>query len=223
MKSTRRRVAGFTLIEVMVSLGVMMVGSMAVIALQQETVRANVHARELTIAMQVGQRWMERLKQDAHTWVNVADPGTVATELAGTLFLDGYLTGMTTQPAEFKMLPITAPGSWALSNLFDQYGKDMPSTALSPGDPNARSVHTYCASYRPAWIWLGHLMRVDVRVWWARSATRGDDTRPDIATDFATPQRCGLDDVKLRPGGTQYDWYHVVYLPGAIRVNEVRR
>ena len=73
-------------------------------------------------------------------------------------------------------------------------------------------------------------MRVDVRVWWARDTERpgsgdppGPGARPNIVTDFATPQACGGDDTKLRPGGTQYDWYHVVYLPGAVRVTEVRR
>ena len=211
--------AGFTLIEVMVSLGVMMVGAMAVITLQQQSIRANGHARQVSIAMQIAQRWMERLKEDAATWTTIGTDATgVSAALAGTAFLRGDLTGMLSQPGEFKSLPVNNATltAWNLSNAFDQDGRDMP-TNLSGAQ---RSVHTYCASYRPAWIWFGHLMRVDVRVWWANDI---GPNRPDITLDFATPQRCALDDTKLRPGGTQYDRYHVVYLPGAIRVNEVRR
>lgn len=219
----RRHVrAGFTLIEVMVSLGVMMVGTMAVIALQQQSIRANVHARQMTIAMQIAQRWMERLKEDAHTWTSVGtDAPGVTTALASTVFLKQQLTGMSAQPGEFKPL-LNALGSWTLSNAFDQFGRDMPPQGSVPaGSP---SVHTFCASYRPAWIWFGQLMRVDVRVWWARDVTRAASPL-NISTDFPTEAGalCGGDDAKLRPGGTQYDWYHVVYLPGAIRVNEVRR
>lgn len=220
MSSRRARRAGFTLIEVMVSLGVMMVGAMAVISLQQHSIRSNAHARNMTTAMQIAQRWMERLKEDGHHWTAIGtDASSVSSALTNTVFLKADLTGMTAQPGEFKPLPITAPATWELSNAFDQDGRDMPTNLPQ----SARSVHTFCASYRPAWIWYGHLMRMDVRVWWARDVTRPDGTRPIITTDFATPQVCGSDDVKLRPGGTQYDWYHVVYLPGAIRVSEVRR
>lgn len=219
----RVRRVGFTLIEVMVSLGVMMVGTMAVIALQQQSVRANVHARQMTIAMQIAQRWMERLKEDAHTWTSVAtDAAGVTTALANTVFLKQHLTAMSSQPGEFKTL-LTELGTWERSNAFDQYGRDMPpatESSCAVGD----SIHTYCASYRPAWIWYGQLMRVDVRVWWARDVAR-ETPQLNVCTDFpvVAGAACGGDDAKLRPNGPQYDWYHVVYLPGAIRVNEVRR
>lgn len=207
-RSRRRSRAGFTLIEVMVSLGVMMVGAMAVITLQQQSVRANVHARDLTIAMQIAQRWMERLKEDAHGWT------AIGTNLTGTALLGQGMTGAAT---EFKSLPsvgAAADGN-LVSNAFDGFGQDVPNQGVGAN-------YVYCASYRPAWIWSGHLMRMDLRVWWARDAVRNDvnATRPNIVTDF--PQ-CGDDNAKLLPGGTQYDWYHVVYLSGAIRVTEVRR
>lgn len=214
---------GFTLIEVMVSLGVMMVGSMAVIALQQQSVRANIHARQLTIAMGIAERWMERLKQDAHTWTSIGtDDGSITTALAQTVFLKQHLSGMTNQPSEFKPLQVATP-SWSVSNLFDQRGRDMP---IDPGSSD--SIHTYCASYRPAWIWRGHLMRVDVRVWWARDVTKPDGTsRPNIDEDFTDGVPCQGDDVKLRPDSSdtnsQFPWYHVVYLSGAVRTTEVRR
>ncbi|KAF0166732.1 MAG: hypothetical protein FD160_4057 [Caulobacteraceae bacterium] len=113
------RRAGFTLIEVMVSLGVMMVGTMAVIALQQQSIRANVHARQMTIAMQIAQRWMERLKEDAHSWTSIGtDAPSVTTALASTVFLKQHLTAMSTQPGEFKPL-VSEAGTWERSNVFD--------------------------------------------------------------------------------------------------------
>jgi hypothetical protein len=209
----------------MVSLGVMMVGTMAVIALQQQSVRSTVHARQMTTAMLVAQRWMERLKEDSHSWTTIGiDAPAVAAALQDTLFLKTHLTGMGTQPGEYRPL-LDAAGTWTVSNAFDQDGRDMPVTG-SLGN----SIHTFCASYRPAWIWYGHLMRVDVRVWWARDVDRPASEgvtagRPNIGADFPVLSgvACSGDDAKLRPSGLQYKWYHVVYLPGAIRANEVRR
>ena len=68
------RARGFTLIEVMVALGVMTVGVFGLIALQLYTIRSNSHARQLGIATQIAQQWIERIKQDAHTGTPRARP-----------------------------------------------------------------------------------------------------------------------------------------------------
>ncbi|MEY4583070.1 MAG: hypothetical protein RL701_7773, partial [Pseudomonadota bacterium] len=62
---------GFTLVEVMVSLGVMMIGGMALIGMQQQTTRANVRSRDITIATQIAQNVIERLKLEALAWNTV--------------------------------------------------------------------------------------------------------------------------------------------------------
>ena len=202
--SRRRARAAFTLIEVMVSLAVMTVGAMAILALQQHTIRSNTHARELTVAMQIAQTWVERLKQDAATWNQAAVAGgtpSVATVLGGTT----YLKNVTANPV-FQTIPATAP----LSAAFDRYGNDVPTVAGGTAD------FFYCASMRLGWVYFGRAMRADVRVWWAREGRLINTT----AGDF--PQ-CADDDTSLNPGGTMIDNYHVVYLPTVIRMVTVVR
>ena len=69
-----RRRQGFTLVEVMVSLGIMTIGAMAVLAMQQQIIRGNMHARQLTTATQIAQNVIERLKIDSLSWTAAGLP-----------------------------------------------------------------------------------------------------------------------------------------------------
>jgi type IV pilus modification protein PilV len=209
----RKRRSGFTLIEVMVSLGVMTIGAMAILALQAHTIRSNRHARQLTVAMQIAQRWVERFKQDAHTWTQVAPPSGTPSA-AFVLQNTRYLSRVTTQPNAYQVIPnVTA----TVSNAFDFMGNDVANDDSEVGvDPNRAVV--YCAAFRPAWVYFGRTMRVDVRVWWARAGTGR------ILDDF---QGCGGIQSTLDPGPTgtffNSNAYHVVYLPSVIRVTPLVR
>jgi prepilin-type N-terminal cleavage/methylation domain-containing protein len=203
MRTRRRR--GFTLIEVMVSLGIMTIAGMAVVALQQQITRGNVHARQITIATQIAQTWIERLKLDALRW-NTADP---ATDLNQTLYLSampavGTRAGFTTIP--FLTPTNTAGIARMLSSAFDYYGDDL---SMAAGDPPNLF---YCASHRLNWVYANQrLIRADVRVWWAKEG------EAQIRVDYP---RCADDDVSLNPGtpnGRHYDRYHVVYLSTVLR------
>ena len=66
-RSVRRR-AGYTLIEVMMALGVLTAGAVGLMAMTQASTRGNMEAREMTVATQLTQRWMERLRRDAMNW-----------------------------------------------------------------------------------------------------------------------------------------------------------
>jgi type IV pilus modification protein PilV len=202
---TRRRRAGFTLVEVMVSLGIMTVGAMGIIALQSHAIRSNSHARQLTIGMQIAQRWIERLKQDTHTWNGLGAP-------AATLAATRYLQLINTANASNQFNPIpNTDGTNRASRAFDYWGNDIVHTSVDP-------PIFYCAALRPAWVYFGRAMRVDVRVWWPRE---GYDTR----TDFAA---CDQNFNQLDPGGpptTLYNQnaYHVVYLSTVLRMNTAPR
>jgi prepilin-type N-terminal cleavage/methylation domain-containing protein len=210
-RASRRR-GGFTLIEVMVSLGIMTVGALGMLALEQHTIRSNAHARQLTMAMQIAQLWVERLKQDASRWtIAGATPGgpNDATVLASTRFL-GQIAA---KPDQFQtILNPTA----TLSNAFDYQGNDVDVAA------NAANVF-YCASFRLGWVYYGNAMRADVRVWWARESSSA--TPNAITLDFAG---CADNDTALSPnpspgGGPQFNNYHVVYLSTVIRLTAVQR
>ena len=203
VQRTRRRRAGFTVVEVMVSLGIMTVGAMGIIALQTHAIRSNGHARQLTIGMQIAQRWVERLKQDTHTW-NL--PGVPATVLANTT----YLRAINDAPNVFTPFPFGAVANSIASPAFDYRGQDI---APNSADPPV----FYCAAMRPAWVYFGRAMRVDVRVWWPREGFV-------MSTEFPS---CGGEPAELDPGtagDTLYNRnaFHVVYLSTVLRLNPLR-
>lgn len=219
---SRRRQAGFTLVEVMVSLGIMTIGAMALIGMQQQVTRANVHARELTTAMQIAQTWVERLKVDGMRWNQVS--GVPGTDLVNTDFLDNVaVQGM---EGVFTTIPLTQTLRDAgLSSAFDYYGRDVPASINSMA-----GVH-YCASYRLTWVFFNRnasppadnrALRADVRVWWAKERAAGGAKAGGnaIGTDFVNcVDGAGLltPPVGATPAGDEFDNYHVVYLSTVIR------
>ena len=195
---SRRKQSGFTLIEVMVSLGIMVIAGMAIIGLQQQITRANTHARQITTATQIAQNWIERLKLDAIGWTAIGN-------LTGTTYLrdipaPGTVNGFTPIPIQ---TPTTAGVTRVMSAAFDYYGFDLNTTAGPP--PNL----FYCASHRLNWVFDNQrVIRADVRVWWAR------DGAGAIQTDYPT---CQDNNTALNPGGANFDRYHIVYLSTVLR------
>jgi prepilin-type N-terminal cleavage/methylation domain-containing protein len=202
----RARAQGFTLIEVMVALGVLTIGAMAIIALLVHIMRSNAHARQLNTGMNVSQQWVDRIKQDAHTWTQiaaVAGTPTVADVLTSTL----YLRNVTSPPSTtFRTIPAT---SATVSAAFDFQGRDV--ALLSGGQP-----YHFCTAYRANWIYFGSAMRVDIRVFWPRS-----ELGVNIMTDWPL---CNGDHSRLDPpNGALLGRYHVMYLPTAVGVTPVPR
>ncbi len=191
---------GFTLVEVMVSLGVMTIGAMAILAMQQQIIRGNVHARQVTTATQIAQNVIERLKMDAVGW-NAPGVPPAACE---------YLKNVTPGTiGNFQTLPFVVQANGGVtrfqSNAFDYYGDDLDMQAGAPAD-----LH-YCASYRLSFVYANNrIIRADVRVWWPR------DGEAAIRTDYPL---CVDDNATLNPGGSAINRYHIVYLSTVIRAN----
>jgi prepilin-type N-terminal cleavage/methylation domain-containing protein len=209
----RRSRRGFTLIEVMVSLGIMMIGAMAVIGLQMQTMRANGYARQLTTATQIAQIWVERIKQDACLWTQRAaltanPPETVlaSVALARTRYL-GAILGQ--RNAWVSPADSAAP----VSRGFDFQGNDTLATAGLTYD----RFPFYCAAYRLNWVFFGEAIRADVRVWWPRAGSAANPV-----SDF---DGCGSGGglASLDPGGSAIDNYHAVYVSTVMRVTPVKR
>jgi prepilin-type N-terminal cleavage/methylation domain-containing protein len=196
MRRQRQRSQGFTLIEVMVSLGIMTIGAMAVLALQQQIIRGNVHARQITMATQIAQNVIERLKIDSISWIAPGVPTGA--------YLRNVAPGAIGAFQTLRFITTTSGGVTRLqSNAFDYYGDDLNTQNGSPVGL------FYCASYRLSFVYTNNrIIRADVRVWWAREGQAG------IRADFPT---CDDDNAKLNPGGTAIDNYHVVYLSTVIR------
>ncbi len=202
--STRRRRAnqhGFTLIEVMVSLGVMTVGAMAMISLQQHTIRSNSHARQLAIATHIAQQWIERLKQDAHTW-NVAGDNDATVQAA--MNRTRYLGVVTTEARDRFQSPEWFETEPFVSNVYDYRGLPLPH------EGGFADRVFFCTSYRTNWVYFGRALRADVRVWWPREHTAGDTS--------AIPNWCEDGDGTVDP-----DDHHIVQLSTVVRMNPVIR
>jgi type II secretion system protein I len=197
---------GFTLVEVMVSLGVMTIGAMSLIAMQQQATRANVRARDITMAMQIAQNVVERLKLDGVAWTTVT-PTTTA-DLQNTQILKGIAAAT---PGSFMPLPVLNPSlsgeTRVLGNAFTYAGDDIDLTGASAA---LLTQVRFCAGIRLTWVYASRrAMRADVRVWWSKEVPART-----ITSDFIG---CADDNAALNPGGGFYDSYHVVYLSTVLR------
>jgi type IV pilus assembly protein PilV len=139
---------GFTLIEVMVAVGLMTVGALSIMAMQQAATRGNLEARQIGTASEVTNRWVERLRRDALAWVAQGTASqTTYLKALGTNGTTGYIRPAADASAD----PLISPG-------FDFYGR-----------PTFTSTEMfYCSFLRLTWVRTGVTMRADVLTWWPR-------------------------------------------------------
>lgn len=151
MKTNRRKQSGFTLVEVMIAIGVMTVGSLGILSMHQAVSHANMNAHEMNTAIAITERWMERVERDALSWT---EEGTNTTSLNATDYLS-TLVGQTSGTAWFTPAPTTS-GEYA---AFDYFGDDQ-----TLDDASVK----YCVNLRMSWLRQGSAARVDVRTFWFR-------------------------------------------------------
>ncbi len=162
---TRRRRTqeqGYTLIEVMMAVAIMTVGSVGIFSLHTATTNGNRLARETSTAVDLSRLYLERARRDALMWN--ASGNVTSTEL---------LTNVAVSGLGDWFIPSPTIGSYA----FDYQGRDTSTT----------SEMYYCANIRVSWIIGQDAARVDSRVWWRRSgASNPPPSSWDCDTDPAT-------------------------------------
>lgn len=166
---SRKRRAGYTMIEVMMAIGVLTAGSVAIMAMIGAATRGNMEARQMTTANVVAQQWVERLRRDGLNWTrssNTADP----TLLSTTTYLSN-VAAPGSAPLWFVPTPPATSGETA---NFDFYGNDLAS-------PESTGTPTYCTNVRLEWLYTGRVIRADVRVWWMRRAGGSGPVSGDAA------------------------------------------
>ena len=57
----RLRARGYTMVELMMALGILAIGVSGIIAMHKVTVAANQHAKNLAVASHIAQAWQEQL------------------------------------------------------------------------------------------------------------------------------------------------------------------
>ena len=152
---THQRRRGFTLIEVMMALSVLVVGLLGVMAMLQTSNRSVAQGLGDTIASERTRMWIEYLKRDALAWNQ-----PVITEFAG---------GQTSSFA--ALMPIAqnprsgtewiVPPGVTVDAAAGQY-MSACSTLIHENVP-AGSVPAYCTHVRYTWVIPLELVRIDVR------------------------------------------------------------
>jgi prepilin-type N-terminal cleavage/methylation domain-containing protein len=199
-RSQAMRARGYTVIEVMIALTLLAVGTSGIIAMQKVTAIANRDAKSLVVANQVARTWIERLRADATQW-NHPSATSADSDLADTRWLK-TVNGVWFRPTD----------DLAGSPAADALGNDVRDTDLS----NA----AFCTNVRLTWLYgpppaspPPYLMRAEVRVYWLRDGGGGSVEAGKTVCD------AGIDLSKISPA---VDRYHFVYLASALTQNMAR-
>jgi Tfp pilus assembly protein PilV len=188
----RSRARGYTVVELMMALGVFTMGAVGVFAMQRITLNSNQHAKNLTLASGIAQAWLGQLSADASLW----------------------RSGGTESGTDWLKSVIAAPDTWQLPTdnaaLIDSRGFgrafNVRGEAVAPTDNPVFCVHIRLTPLFIAPAGNG-LTRTDVRVFWPREGVApvaGDCTNAGTIDEVAS----------------SLDRYHFVYRTGAVRQNQ---
>ena len=199
--STTRSRAGFTLVEVMIAIGIMTVGSLGILSMHHAVSGANRSAHELNTGLAITERWIERIERDSLAW---STQGLNTSELAGTAYLS-ELAGTVSATDWFTPAPSDTDEHFG----FNYFGEDTDTS----------SEIKYCTNLRLSWLRQGSSARVDVRTFWYRAGHLGGNaTHPNwvsgsnfrsAACDAATADGWNMDtapNVDLVYASTVVSW-----------------
>lgn len=187
---------GYTAIEVMMAMTVLLIGSIGVMAMQRAAVQGNADAREMDVASSIARGWIERLERDATLWTQATVPQTPPPNLPNAILVNENLTGQWFLPQ--TRLTAQAPQNDIESPAFDILGQDVDLS--SPGI-------RYCVNLRLTPLTVDQtLIRAEARVFWPRNLTVSPD--PNYCSQ-APPTSLDADVAK----------YHFVYAVTALRQN----
>ena len=164
VRSGRARRRGYTVVEVMMAVILLVIGSAGVVAMQKAATFGNMRAKQLSVATHIAQTWVERLRTDATTWTLPSPNNSgAASNLGNTLWL-----GAVNNQPNVWFRPTDVPNRGSAG--FDALGNDVPAadTMTAP----------YCTHLRLNWMYrpppgqtvstIPELVRADVRVFWLR-------------------------------------------------------
>jgi type IV pilus assembly protein PilV len=198
---TARGARGYTVVEVMIALTLLAIGTSGIIAMEKVTSVTNRESKNLVIANQIARTWMERLRADAVQWTNpsASDPNT---NISNTL----WLTQISNNPGIwFRPTDDATRGS----PTADAFGNDVRDTDFATG--------SFCTNVRLNWLYgppgLGlappYLIRAEVRVYWLRDGGPGGIDGKAVCDPT----------VNLGLVSPAVDRYHFVYLASGVPQN----
>jgi len=213
MKRKRSSSAGYTVVELLMSLTVLALGASGVIAMQRVTIESNRYAKNLAIATRVGEAWADQLQADAARW-------TLTSELKNTTWLNK--AGICSQSASVvTWFQPDWSGDRKFGPAFDALGSPVDTSVTTPA-----SYTQFCVHLQLAWLHCdlpqsgggakgSGIIRAEVRVIWRR-----DDDRSTSAASFQTTGQAALCDPADVAGVTNdiaLGAYNSVYFSSAVR------
>jgi prepilin-type N-terminal cleavage/methylation domain-containing protein len=207
--SARLRRRGYTAVEVMMALTILLIASSGVIAMQRGAVQGNVDARRIDTANAIARTWTERLRADATLWTlpNAANPTPEWGNINSTRFLGPSSTktipiGNGATLGEFVLAPEDGSTPPLFSPAFDVLGRDVKS--------DVKELVLFCAHIRLTWLVTWELLRAEVRVIWPRN----------VGALAAAPDLMCKSIVISDPATTaELEKYHVISTVTSIRRN----
>lgn len=145
--------SGYTMVELMLALALLTVGSAGIITMQRVTAQANRHAKQLSVATHIAQAWIDELVADSSQWRQSGS-------FMGTHWLNQNATAGWFRPA------YSAERRWGFA--FDLAGN---------AQRVANNSTVFCSDVRLTWLYpeMGTgaqgsgLIRAEVRVYWQRT------------------------------------------------------
>ncbi len=192
-RGTRRKArsrAGYTLVEVMLALGVLAVGAAGIVGIQGLAIRGNQEASELATASRTVEFWLDRFRMDALAW-RTGGSGTMP---SGTMFANTEL---------MRAMPATGSTGWFAPTAVRATSFPAAAQLAANGNPIVTSgapTPVFCTQANLTWVYDGTAIRVDVRTAWRRR----NGSATGALTCPASPDRVG---------------YHIVSASTLIRWN----
>ena len=190
----RSAARGFTVIEVLIAMTIMMIGAAGVITMQKTAIQANLEARKTDVANSIARMWVERLRRDAMQWTIVPGNGSAVTiNNTAAVLLNPTQWAFPTGEYVNNVGPVMSEG-------FDILGRDLAAGDIS------QSVFCVNVAITPLTASAPALLRADVRVLWPRNISG------------APPSFCTAVDQALSQG-SDTQLYHSIYVTTALSVN----
>lgn len=192
-RAVRRQSAGYTAIEVLMSMSVLAVGVIGIFSMEKVTVSSNVHAKNLSIATHIAQGWLGTLEAEAMRWDTSPDALSLRTTWLGA------------GPGEPQWFRPTFSGAAGYGPEFDELGNPVQTDGRFCVDLRLSPLNGAAAEAEGT-----GMRRVEVRVYWLRAT--------EVAmTSVSAPQfPCRMLPVKVSLEN-ESRLFHFVYLSGAVR------